>query len=131
MRQETYDIHADVRLGERFYSIFLDKDGYGYVAKGTGSYYTSPLTIDSSVNSNMFKVDSIKGLISILDQLTIDSTIKKKPMGTIPRVEIYYKNVKVYDAYRWDQSVWNGLRPIISQLPHGFNPFLASDNPFE
>ncbi|NSL85334.1 hypothetical protein ECE50_000725 [Chitinophaga sp. Mgbs1] len=128
--QSEYDVHTDVRLGQRFYSIFLHKDGFGYVVKGIGSYYTEPLRIDSSVSSNIFRVDSIKGLIHILSKLNIDSTIKR-PMGTIPRVEIYYKNKKVYDAYRWDQSVWNGLRPIISQLPHGFNPFLVNDNPFE
>ena len=129
---EKYDIHADIRLGKRFYSIYLDKSGDGYAVKGTGSFYTTPLVIENSITSGAFKADSIMGLLHILTRLTFDSTIKKSPKGTFPRLEIYYKGAKVYDdTYPRDPSVWDGLRPIIPQLPRGFNPFLTDDYPFD
>ena len=129
--QKPYDVRSDIRLGNKFYSIFLNESGEGYVIKGKGSYYTDTLKIESSDTSNVFKFDSAKEFFEVLNRIKTNPIFKNNRAGTAPRAEIYYNQQKVYDAYTWDETFWDLFRPIIEQIPKGFNPFLTDDKPFE
>jgi hypothetical protein len=39
------------------------------------------------------------------------------------RVEIYYENQKIYDAHNWNENFWSLVRPIMTKIPKGYNPF--------
>jgi hypothetical protein len=127
--QGEYDVKADIRFGSKFYSIYLSPKGIGYVIKGRGSRYSKPLEIASSDTSQIFKLDSIGLSYKALDKLRIKPTIDSSFQDS-PRAEIYYNNKKIYDTYRWDTEFWNVFRPIMEQIPRGFNPFRTSENPF-
>ena len=121
---------ADIRLGHKYYSIHINREGEGYITKGNGTYYTEPLQIKTSNYSKIFKIDSANLLFINLNKLKHYPVTGAKREG-MPRIEIYYEKNKIYDAYAWDETFWNIFRPIMEQLPKGFNPFLVSDNPFE
>jgi hypothetical protein len=127
---KPYNVQADIRLGNKFYSIYLNDDGEGYVIKGDGSYYTDTLKVQSSDTSNVFKIDSVKVFFENLNRIKAHPIIGVNRVDA-PRVEIYYDHQKVYDAYKWDATFWNLFRPIMYQIPKGFNPFRADDKPFE
>ncbi len=129
--ENSYDVRSDIRLGNKFYSIFLNENGEGYVIKGKGSYYTDTLKIESSDTSNVFKLDSAKVFFEVLNRIKTNPIFKKNRTGTAPRAEIYYDQQKVYDGYTWDEKFWDLFRPIMYQIPNGFNPFRADDKPFE
>jgi hypothetical protein len=56
----SYNVRSDIRLGTKFYSIYMKDDGLSYVIKGVGTYYTDSLKVVSSVTSKFFKLDSAK-----------------------------------------------------------------------
>lgn len=126
---KSYNFQADIRLGNKFYSIYLNEDGEGYVIKGSGSYYTDTLKIKSSDTSNVFKIDSVKVFFENLNKIKAHPIVGVNRVDA-PRVEIYYNHQKVYDAYKWDETFWKLFRPIMEQIPRGFNPFRANDKPF-
>lgn len=126
---DSYNVRSDIRLGTKFYSIYMKDDGLSYVIKGVGTYYTDTLKMISSETSTFFKLDSAKVFLQNLN------AIKNNPINGIyrddaPRVEVYLNHQKIYDAYKWDETFWNLFRPIMEQIPMGFNPFRANDNPF-
>lgn len=47
------------------------------------------------------------------------------------RIETYYDGKKVYDAYGFNRKRMLLFRPIMAELPKGFNPFLTDDHPFD
>lgn len=128
---EQYDVKCDIRLGKTFYSIYLNQEGHAYVIKGNGSFYTEPLTIRSSDTSNVFKLDSTKSFFETLNKFRENPIYKANRTGIAQRAEVYYDNRKVFDSYAWDEMFWDLFRPIIEQVPKGFNPFLINDNSFE
>jgi hypothetical protein len=121
--KNTYDITMHIRQGFNYYSIFLNKDGNGYLKKGKGSYYDESLKYDSVEDSSMFKVDSIKAFLNNIDKLREQPIIAEKRLDAA-RVEIYYQNRKVYDSYSWDSIFWDIVNPIKSEIPDKFNPFI-------
>lgn len=129
-KKDSYDIQIDFRLGYKYFSMYLNKDGNGYIIKGKGSYYTEPLQIQSSDTSRMFKIDSINKFIQNLDQIKSHPLISNMLGDGVPRTEIYYEQKRIYDAYNLDESFWSLFRPIIEQLPKGYNPFRISDDPW-
>lgn len=129
--EQSYNVRSDIRLGTKFYSIFLNEEGNGYVIRGKGSYYTDTLRIESSDTSNVFKFDSAKIFFETLDKIKINPIVKANRTGTAQRTEVYYDNQKVYDSYAWDETFWDLFKPIMEQIPRGFNPFRANDKPFE
>lgn len=124
-----YDVRSDIRLSTKFYSIYLNKEGQACVIKGNGSYYTDTLIIVTSDTSNVFKIDSVNLFFEKLNKIKANPIIGENRLHA-PRVEIYYDHQKVYDAYRWDETFWGLFRPIMEQIPKGFNPFRESDKPF-
>lgn len=129
-REKLQEARADIRFGNRFYSIYINKTGDSYAVKGSGSYYTDSLEITFSDTSEIFKVDSAKLLFERLEGLRVNPVVGSNRLGA-PRVEIYYNRLKVYDAYRWDEVFWSIFTPIMEQIPQGFNPFRANDHPFD
>jgi hypothetical protein len=127
--KEPYNVHADIRLGIKFYSIYMNKEGRAYVIKGIDSNYTDTLKVESSDTSNVFKLDSAKAFFDNLNKIKAHPIIGAN-RGDAPRVEIYYDHQKVYDAYRWNETFWDLFKPIMEQIPKGYNPFRANDNPF-
>lgn len=123
------NIQIDFRFGNKFYSLHLDEKGNAYVDKGESSYYTEPFQVLSYSRSETFKVDSIDNLVGALSSIK-DPVMGKAPMGTTPRVEMYYRKRKVYDAYRWNDTMWGFFFPVIGQLPKGFNPFRLDEQPY-
>ena len=128
-RKDTYNVRSDIRLGSKFYSFYISKDGKAFVIKGTGSYYTEPLKVETSDTSEVFKLDSVNVFYNHLNR------IKENPIigvnrSDVPRVEIYYNKEKIYDAYKWDETFWDLFKPIMEQIPKGYNPFQVDDQPF-
>jgi hypothetical protein len=128
--KNLYSVRTDIRLGSKFYSIYFNEIGDAYAIKGNCSYYTEPLKVESSDTSSLFKLDSVKPFFVKLDAIKINPIIGGNREGA-PRVEIYYGNKKIYDACKWDEPFWDLFRPIMEQIPKGFNPFLSDDKPFE
>ena len=127
---KAYDIQFNVRYGTRFYSIFANEDGMAVAIKGKGSYHTDPFKIDVSDTSQIFRIDSIKLFLKAIDTFKTKPVVgKEKPHS--PRVEIFNHQTKIYDAYNWNENFWDLFRPIMKQIPSGFNQFLASDNPWQ
>ncbi len=126
----SYDSRTDIRMGSKFYSICLNETGEGYVIKGNCSYFTEPFIIESSDTSRFIKLDSANSFFKELNRIKVAPIIKDIRMGA-PRVEIYYDNKKIYDAYKWDEEFWDIFRSIMEQLPENYNPFLVDKNPFE
>jgi hypothetical protein len=128
---KPYNVRSDIRLGTKFYSIFLNREGRAYVIKGKGSYYTDTLKIEASDTSSTFKLDSVKIFFESLNKIRTHPIFKMNRTGTAPRAEVYYEGKKVYDAYEWDETFWDLFRPIMEQIPQGYNPFRSDDKPFE
>ncbi|MGK2862486.1 MAG: hypothetical protein ACSLE0_11160 [Chitinophagaceae bacterium] len=127
----SYCVRTDIRFGSRFCSIFINEDGTAYAIKGRGSHYTEPLKIISSDTSNIFKLDSIKLYLENLNKIK-DEPVIGGYRNDAHRAEIYCNQKKVYDAYNWDEEFWKLIKPIMEQIPKGFNPFRdESENPFK
>lgn len=127
---DPYNVRVDFRLSGKFYSIMMNESGRSYAIKGLGSYYEDSLKIAQSDTSEIFKLDSAAQFFINLDKIKKDPVIGSNYMGA-PRVEIYYDRSKIYDSYRWDEDFWDLFRPIMHQIPKGFNPFNPDDRPFE
>ena len=127
--EHLYIVRSDIRFGSRFYSINISEDGTAYAVKGSGSNYTESLNILSSDTSNAFKLDSAKSFFEKLNRIK-DNPIIEASQFDAPRVEIYYDQKKVYDTYKWDEKFWDLFKPIMEQIPSGFNPFRADEKPF-
>lgn len=125
----SYDVRSDIRFGTWFFSVFVKEDGTAFVIKGTGTPYTDPLTVLSSDTSNIFRLDSVGLFFEKLNQIRDNPIIGAKRLDA-PRVEIYYDQKKVYDAYRWDETFWDLFKPIMEQIPSGYNPFRTNEKPF-
>ena len=124
------NVRADIRLGNKFYSICLNQDGEGYIIKGNASYYTDTLKIESSDTSKVFKIDSVNVFFENLNKMKAHPVFGESRLDA-PRAEIYYNRQKVYDGYRWDELFWDLFRPVMEQLPKGYSPFRMNDKPFK
>jgi len=129
-KMHEYKTRVDFRFGNRFYSFCSKESGDSYVIKGKSSEYNDSFVIFSADTSRIFRIDPSKVYFG---KLTV---LSKKPLvvdhhSDAPRVEIYYDGKKIYDSHRWDEEFWDIFRPVMSQLPKGFNPFLIDENPFE
>lgn len=127
--EQINEARVDIRFDTKFYSILLSKNNKAYVIKGSGTDYRDSLVILNSDTSLRFKIDSVKTFFIKLDSLRL-----LKPIGVdqldAPRIEIYYYKEKIFDTYRWDENFFNLIRPIMTQLPSGFNPFRVDELPF-
>jgi hypothetical protein len=56
-------------------------------------------------------------------------TTENRGTGTAQRAEVYFNHQKIYDGYAWDETFWDLFRPIMKQIPEGYDPFRA--NAFE
>ena len=129
--EQQYPARIDVRLGFKYYSVFLSKENKAYVIKGKGSFYTDSLIVKSSDTSHIFKLDSVRLVLESFDQIKSSPITRTNRTGTAQRIEIYYEHKKIYDGYAWDEVFWNLYRPIMKQLPKGFDPFRVDDKPFD
>jgi len=127
--ESTNAARVDVRLGRKFYSIYINKEGNGYGVRGTGSYFTEPLVVEKSDTSNFFRLDSATIFFDNIEKYKHVPFVGAKVQDA-PRVEIFYLQTKIYDGYRWGVELWNLVRPIIHQLPKEYNPFLANNETF-
>lgn len=129
--KSSYIVQADIRFGNKFYSIYLNELGNAYVIKGDGTNYSEPLKIESSDTSRIFKLDSAKRFFEILSEVKFNPIKNVSRIGTAQRGEVYYNHQKIYDSYAWDESFWNLFGPIMEQIPKGFNPFLIDSKTFD
>jgi hypothetical protein len=127
---EPYPARTDVRFGNKFYSVFVNEQGDAYVIRGIGTNYTEVLKIEKADTSNRVKLDSAKVFFDRLKEIQT-SPVYDTSSPDAPRVEIYCNNHKIYDSYIWSNEFLNLFRPVMMQLPNGFNPFLISERPFE
>lgn len=127
--ESTNDVRLDVRLGKKFYSIYVSKEGDGYGVRGIGSYFVEPLVVEKSDTSKFFRLDSAKLFFDNLEKYERQPFVGAKVQDA-PRIEIYYLQKKIYDSYRWGADFWDLVRPIMYQIPKGYNPFLANDETF-
>ena len=129
--KSLYNVQADIRLGSKFYSIYINELGNAYVIKGNGTYYTETLKVESSDTSKTFKLDSAKKFFKTLNEVKANPIKKGNRAGTAQRAEVFWNHQKIYDSYAWDETFWDLFRPIMEQLPKCFNPFLADEHSFE
>lgn len=123
------DAKIDVRLGNSFYSLYLDKDCQSYVVKGTGTNYMDSLIVFSADTSDAFTLDSLEVFLDRLGQFR-PTRSRSIFHNDAPRIEVYYLKSKIIDTYYWDPKIWDLVRPIMYQIPKGYNPFRVSDQPF-
>jgi len=128
--QHFFNVRTDIRFGEKFFSICLNDEGKAYVIRGRGSNYIEPFIVKDSDTSEIIKSDSLKKLYNKVVESSATPNIDSANTTDAPRVEVYYKNKKIYDIYRWDERVWTLFRPITSVLPYKFNPFKKDEQPF-
>jgi hypothetical protein len=127
----SYDARMDVRFSGKFFSIFFNQYGKAYVVKGIdvdGSGVLKPSHSDTSI---VFNSDSIKYSYKALSLIKSKPVIAFKSIGDSPRIEIYHNKKKIYDANTWDESFLTVFRPIMKELPKGYNPFNISEKPFD
>jgi hypothetical protein len=130
--QKHYQVRTDVRLGSKFYCIYVNEAGKTYVVKGTGSNYTEQFKkIITSDTSKIFRSDDMKVFFYKVKNMQSNPVIIPSNITDAARIEIYFKSKKVYDSYGFDKGFMDLFRPIMGQLPNGFNPFLANDHPFD
>ena len=127
--QNPHKVRSDVRFGSKFYSLCVNEAGESYAIRGTCSDYAQPFVITSSDSSGPFTLDSVRGFFKRVENLKEKPIINTRNTDA-PRIEIYYDEKKVYDTRRWDDTFWDIFRPIITQIPRGFNPFILDDKPF-
>lgn len=125
----SYSVRSDIRFGTKFFSIYISEEGNACVVKGKGSLYTDSLNVSSADKSDVFKLDSVNIFFDRLNRIKDKPIIGERRLDA-PRVEIFYNEQKIYDAYYWDEIFWDLFRPIMKQIPAGFNPFLADEKPF-
>jgi hypothetical protein len=129
LKKESYNARLDIRQGFRFVSIYISESNKSYAVKGTGTYYTEPLKAENSDTSKLFNLVSANMFLEKLNQLS-DKPIFGPERSGAPKVEIYYKQKKIYESYSWDTEFWELIKPIVSQIPPGYNPFIDKENPF-
>ena len=117
-------------MGSVYYSIYLNKNGNGQVIKGIGSDYQSDFKEASKILSDSFKIDSISQFYSAIEMF-INKPYIDTSFTDAARLEIYFNDEKIYDAYKWRQNVADVLFPLLGKLPHRFDPFQPSDDPFD
>lgn len=130
-KNKEYDVRADIRLGTAFYSIFVNEQGFAYVIRGSGTDYNEQLEVKSSDTSAIVRLDSVRVFYRQLNELKKQPHIFGITVLDAPRVEVYYDSDKIYDSNSWNAKFWDLFRPIATQLPKGYNPFTASDHPFQ
>ena len=92
--------------------------------------HNEDLIVRSADTSGIFKLDSIDKYYFQIKKIENKPKIDSSDPGS-PRIEIYYKHIMIVDSYNWDESFWDIARPIMYQLPDGFNPFRSDEMPFE
>ena len=130
-KRDNYPIRVDIRYGYKFFSLRANALGEAYVIKGKGSYFTELLKIANSDTSLIFKLDSIESFSKEIAHLRNNPNIREHVNTDSPRGEIYYENYKILDEAQTSGKFIDVFRPIITQLPSGFNPFLLDEHPFE
>ncbi|WP_316833041.1 hypothetical protein [Pedobacter aquatilis] len=127
---DIYPARIDIRFGQKFYSIYVKKDGNSEVVKGKGSLYTQEMKISAVQSKLKFRIDSAKVLFAVLDKMKEKPLTKTGNMTDCPRIEIYLHNRKIFDEYNWNDEFWHIVRLIITKLPENSNPFIAEPFPF-
>lgn len=126
-----YSVRADIRLHDKFYSIYLNEKGNSFVVKGIGTNYMDKLAVKAADTSHEFKIDSINLFFQELNYFKTKPFYGKNHRGNAQKAEVYYNQTKVFEGYAWDEAFWKLFRPIMEQLPKNYNPFLADEKPFE
>ncbi len=127
---KNYDVRFNIRYGAKFYSVFADENGKAVAIKGASSYHTDSFKIQTSDTSELFRIDSIKSFLRVIDSFKTKPVVGTEMLHS-PRVEIFYDERKVYDSYNWNEKFWDLFRPIMKQIPHGFNPFIVNESPWQ
>jgi hypothetical protein len=128
--QTHYNIRVDIRFGYKFYSIFIDNNSRAYVIRGNGSGYLENFKIITSDTSHRFKLSHINLFYRDVDKLKAKPRIMNSSVTDSPRVEIYYEGKKIYDGQESGTMFWEMFKPVMLQLPKGYNPLLLDDHPF-
>jgi hypothetical protein len=127
--ETNYNVRADIRSGSFFHSLLVSEDGRCYVIKGTATFESDRFSVLSADTSSLVHLDSQKA-IAFFKKI---EPFKAKPLivgitkTDAPRVEIYYDGKKIYDANNWNDEFLDMFKPLIPQLPNGYNPFV-NDN---
>jgi hypothetical protein len=127
--ETNYNVRTDIRLGTAFHSIFVSEKGPCYVIKGIGTDMYHPFYVLSSDTSSIVHLNLQKAEAFFKEI----GQFKRKPLivgitkTDAPRVEIYYDGKKIYDANSWNERFFDLFKPIIPQLPEGYNPFISAN----
>jgi len=129
--KEPCTIKIDFRFGYKFFSVRINEEGRTYVIKGKGSFFTYPMKIVKADTSRIFTLDSIKSLNRNISKLKQKPVLSTHVNTDSPRAEVYYLNQKIMDNSQISSEFIDLIKPIITQLPKGFNPFLGDEDPFD
>lgn len=121
------NVRVDIRWGSKFCSLLIAESGDAYAIKGTEVRQDSLLAVISSDTSKSFKLDSVKVFFENLDAIRINPVIMDDRSSDSPTAQIYFNDIKIYNARRWDSRFWDVFRPIMEQIPEKFNPFLLNN----
>lgn len=129
--KEPYVIKIDFRFGYKFFSVRINEKGRAYVLKGKGNFFTYPMKIVQADTSRIFTLDSIKSLNRNISKLKQKPAFSTHVNTDSPRAEVYYLNQKIMDNSQISSEFIDLIKPIITQLPRGFNPFFGDEDPFD
>ncbi len=128
--QIHYNIRADIVFGYKFYSIFVGNNGNAYVIRGKDSGYPESFKVISSDTSRVFKLKHIGVFYRYVAKFKAKPLINHSLVTDSPQVTIYYKGKMIYNGPE-SGMFWDMFRPVMLQLPKGYNPFLTDDQPFD
>ena len=126
-----YTVRTDIRLGNKFYSVFVNQDGNAYVIKGRGTVYTESLTVANADTSKRFRSDAMKIFFNKVRSMKEHPIINMPDITDASRIEIYCDTKKVLDSYGLRKPYMDLFIPIMGKLPKGYNPFFANEHPFD
>jgi len=124
-----YSTRTEVTWSDRFCTLYIDEDGRAQVIKGHYTdLYLMSLTITDT--SKVFKLDSVKQFYKTLQVLASKHYIDATSADS-PTFRIYRNGALLYCDYGIRAEFWDVFRPILVEIPNGYNPFIQEPgNPF-
>ncbi|MCQ6959687.1 hypothetical protein [Mucilaginibacter aquariorum] len=127
----SYNVRADLRFGNSFYSMLANEKGQACILKGTSSHAMDIFKIEHSDTSKIFRLDSVAAFYNAIYKIKAKPKIHHHVNTDTARVEIYFDGIKIYDGPMTGEEFWDVFRPTFGQLPNGYCFYCTNDKPFE
>lgn len=121
-----YQVRANFWRGNKFYSLFISKQGAAYAIKGVGAFDTTATAIKQQDTSKIFILTRAREFFTMLEAFKKTPKVRRVSTSSMPEARVYYNQKNVYETNVADGTFWKLFKPIMEQVPEKFNPFLVS-----